>query len=70
MFSFQVSVMSVKLICLMYPDLELPVHFDEVGSKIADVAVRKRHQRQDEIMIFFIRNILESAKLFSAITHA
>ena len=30
---------------------------------IADVAVRKRRQRQDEITIFFTRTGLESAKL-------
>ena len=32
---------------------------------IADVAVRKRHQRHDEILIFITLTILESAKLFS-----
>ena len=31
---------------------------------IADVAVRKRHQRWDEIFIIFTRTILKSAKLF------
>ena len=31
---------------------------------IAHVAVRKRHQRQDEIIIFFTRFIMESSKLF------
>ena len=31
--------------------------------QIADTAVRKRHQRQGKIMIFFTRTILESAKL-------
>ena len=34
-------------------------------TAIADVAVRKRHQRQDEILIFFTRTILESASCFS-----
>ena len=32
-------------------------------TEIAHVAVRKRHQRQNEIIIFFTRAILESAKL-------
>ena len=31
---------------------------------IADVAVRKRHQRHEEILITFTSTILESAKLF------
>ena len=31
---------------------------------IAHVALRKRHQRQDEIIISFTCTILESAKLF------
>ena len=38
--------------------------------QIAHVAVRKRHQQQDEIITFFTRTILESGKLFfSASTH-
>ena len=31
---------------------------------IADVAGRKRHQRQVEIIIFFTRTVVDSAKLF------
>ena len=37
---------------------------------IADVAVRKRHQRQDEILIIIASTILESAKLFFCRKHA
>ena len=36
---------------------------------IAHVAVRKHHQRQDEIIIFFTHTILESAKLFFLQVH-
>ena len=56
---------------------ELPVHFlvnslqETVDmeqkvrtSSIAHVAVRKRQQRQDEIIIFFTHTVLESAKFF------
>ena len=34
---------------------------------ITDVAVRKRHQRQDEILIIFTRTIPESSKLFFSV---
>ena len=34
------------------------------NTAIADVAVRKRHHRHDENLIFFTHTILESVKLF------
>ena len=43
---------------------DLPSRALDKHSAIADVAVRKRHRGQDDIMIVFTRTILESAKLF------
>ena len=34
------------------------------AQRIAHVAAKKRHQGLDEIIIFFTRTILKSAKLF------
>ena len=66
------------------PESKLPLHISNLSRifatliahkynyflcTLADVAVRKHHQRQDEILIIFPRTILESAKLFFCRKH-
>ena len=59
-------------ISLTYRSLTAFSYSMSFNVSIAHVAVRKRHQQQDEIIVFFTHTILKSAKLFffSASTHA
>ena len=56
--------------CHIISLIEFTKSFTESNVIIADVAVRKYHQQQDDTFIFFTRTILESAKLFLSVTHA